>query len=275
MNEPSIITSANNSIIKEVKSLKTKKGRVKAQAFLLEGSRLVLEAVHSGAKIKYLIVSDTYVEKGEALDEKMLIIKAIQISNKLFMQVSEIDSPQGIMAVAEIPQHNEHVLLSSASRVIALENIQDPGNLGTIIRTSDACGFDAVIVSKDSVDIYNPKVIRSTMGSVFHIPVLGVDDFYETLRIIKENGLLIVAAHTRNAEPCWKVNLSNNVAIIIGNEGNGISDTLLKLSDSTIMIPMDKRAESLNAAAAASILIYESMRQSRSTQFGIRLQSDI
>lgn len=262
MNEPSIITSANNPIIKEIKGLKTKKGRAKAQAFLLEGSRLVLDAVHSDAQIKYLIVSDTYAEKGEYLSEKIHKIRTIQIPDRLFTNISEIESPQGIMAIAEIPQYDEHNMLEGASRIIALENLQDPGNIGTIIRTSDACGFDAVIVSRDSADIYNPKVIRSTMGAVFHLPVIEVHDFYGTLRIAKEKGLSIAAAHTRKSEPCWKVNLANNIVIVIGNEANRISDKLLGLADSTIMIPMNSRAESLNAAAAASILIYESMRQS-------------
>lgn len=263
MNMPIIITSANNSIIKEVKTLNTKKGRLKAQAFLLEGSRLVFDAFNSGAKIRYFIASDAYVEKTEHLDEKMLRIKTIQIPNKLFMQISETDSPQGIMAVAEFQNYDERSILSSAKRVMILENIQDPGNIGTIIRTSDACGFDAVLVSEDSVDIYNPKVIRSTMGSIFHLPVIATKDFYNALKILKENGLTLVAGHTRHSIPCWEADLSNNIAIIIGNEGNGVSDKLLNYADINIMIPMNKRAESLNAAAAASVLIYESMRQSR------------
>lgn len=267
MIKPFRITSASNQIIKEVRSLHDKKGRVNAKAFILEGTRLVKDAVEAGAKIRYLIISDSFFEKDGYLFEQMPNIKAVQIPDELFNRIGETQSPQGIMAVAEFPVYNQCDILKRVERVIALENLQDPGNLGTIIRTADACGFDAVILSKDSVDPYNPKVIRSTMGSFFHLPVLVVEDFYETLERLKDMGVLLAAAHTRMSLPCWDAKLSKSIAIIIGNEGKGLSEKALELSNISIMIPMAGRAESLNASAAASILMYEAMRQREGTNF--------
>ncbi|NLX63211.1 MAG: RNA methyltransferase [Clostridiaceae bacterium] len=260
------ITSMSNQIIKEVKSLSHKKGRMKAQAILLEGWRLVKDALEWGAKIRYFIVSDSFSQKEELFPLKMSNIKIVQVPDELFSRISETESPQGILAVAEKPVYDKKEILRRIDRVIALENIQDPGNLGTIIRSADACGFDAVLISKDSVDPYNPKVIRSTMGSLFHIPVIVEENFSETLNELKENSFLLAAAHTRDSLPCWQADLSGKVAIIIGNEGNGLSDKVLELSDIAIMIPMPGKAESLNASAAASILIYECMRQKRENE---------
>ncbi|MGI6085303.1 MAG: TrmH family RNA methyltransferase [Acetivibrionales bacterium] len=254
------ITSMSNPIIKEVKSLRSKKGRKVAQAILLEGFRLVKDVLDSGAEIRYFIVSDSFCSKEELFLSQVSNIKSVQVSDELFDRVNDTQSPQGIMAVAKLPMYDEREIIKSARWVIALENLQDPGNLGTIIRSADACGFDAVIMSKDSVDPYNPKVIRSTMGSLFHIPVITVD-IYKALEELKSRNILLAAAHTRDALPCWQTDMSGEVAIIIGNEGNGLSDRIIDIADKTIMIPMIGKAESLNASVAASMLIYECMRQ--------------
>lgn len=268
------ITSMSNQIIKEVRSLSNKKGRMTAQAILLEGYRLVKDALDSGAEIRYLIISDSFFQKEELFLSQMSNIKSVQVPDELFSRISETDSPQGILAVAEKPVYDKKEIISSIKRVIALENIQDPGNLGTIIRTADACGFNAVLLSKDSADPYNPKVIRSTMGSLFHIPVIIEEDFGEALHELKSRNILLVAAHTRDALPCWDTDMSGDVAIIIGNEGNGLSDKILELVDITVMIPMSGKAESLNASAATSMLIYECMRQREKTKFTKVLEND-
>ena len=260
------ITSMSNQIIKEVKSLNNKKGRMKAQAILLEGWRLVKDALDWGAKIRYFIVSDSFSQKEGLFLSKMSNIKTVQVPDELFSRICETETPQGILAVAEKPVYDKKEIFRSIDKVIALENIQDPGNLGTIIRSADACGFDAVLLSKDSVDPYNPKVIRSTMGSLFHIPVIVAENFSETLNELKSNNILLAAAHTRDSLPCWQADLSGKVAIIIGNEGNGLSDKVLEIADITVMIPMPGKAESFNASAAASILIYECMRQKKGSE---------
>jgi len=260
------ITSMSNQIVKEVKSLGNKKGRMKAHAILLEGWRLVKDASDWGVKIRYFIVSDSFFQKEGLFLSKMSNIKTVQVPDELFSRICETESPQGILAVTEMPVYDKKEIIGSIDKIVALENIQDPGNLGTIIRSADACGFDAVLLSKDSVDPYNPKVIRSTMGSLFHIPVIVEENFSETLNELKSNNILLAAAHTRDSLPCWQADLSGKVAIIIGNEGNGLSDKVLELADITVMIPMPGKAESLNASAAASILIYECMRQKRGNE---------
>lgn len=255
------ITSSSNQLMKEIRSLQDKKGRQSSKAVLLEGVRLVVDAYGSGAVIRYFIVSDSFLEKAEPILADFSHPKVIQVPDDLFTRIGETRSPQGLMAVADMPVYNPHDIYQDINRVIALENLQDPGNLGTIIRTADACGFDAVILSNDSVDPFNPKVVRSTMGSLFRLPVLVADDIYHSLDELKRKGLRIASAHIKNALPCWQADLSSNIAIVIGNEGNGLTERMLNMSDLTVMIPMAGRTESLNASAAASILLYESMRQ--------------
>lgn len=259
--EPIRITSVSNPIIKEVRSLYDKKGRQSTQALLLEGLRLVNEVAESGLTIRYFVVSDSFFERTESIFVRFPNIKIIQLPDELFARIGQTQTPQGLMAVMDLPDFNEREIVPKLRRIIVLENLQDPGNLGTIIRTADACSFDAVLLSRDSVDPYNPKVIRSTMGSLFHLPVIIVDDIYETLKTLQTKSIRIVAAHPRNAVPCWQADLSDSVALVIGNEGSGITKKMLNLADLAVMIPMVGRAESLNASAAASILLYESMRQ--------------
>lgn len=255
------ITSASNPVIKEIKSLQDKKGRKSIGAFLLEGFRLVEDAIDSGADIRYFVVSVSSFSKSLTILDKKPQARVIELPDDLFSRVSETMSPQGILAVVSIPADDLKDRLDEFKRVMVLENIQDPGNLGTIIRTADICGFHAVLLSKDSVDPYNPKVVRSTMGSLFRLPVLLMEDIYETLKDLQLRGIRVIAAHPREAAPCWKEDLADQIALVIGNEGNGLSDRLLDLADKRVMIPMEGRAESLNASTAASILLYESMRQ--------------
>lgn len=257
------ITSASNPLIKLIRTLHTKKGRHKEQAIILEGSRLVTDAVKSGAKIQYFIISESFLSNNNNLPDGFPVAKVVLLPDDLFKKTCETDNPQGIMAIAKIPAQNEEGLISQTERIIILENIQDPGNAGTIVRTADAFGFDAVFFSKDSVDPFNSKVIRSTMGSLFHLPVIVCQDIYSTVERIKKRGIMIIAAHPRDAEYCYEADLSGKLAIVIGNEGNGLTERMMELSDKRVMIPMSGGAESLNASSAASILIYESMRQLR------------
>jgi len=263
LTEPIIITSASNRIIKEIRSLHDKKGRQSLKALLLEGSRLVSDAACSGASIRYFVSSESFYEKNGSFFSGYPGKKIICVPDELFSRISETRTPQGVMAVADIPGYDSDSVLMKAGRIVALENLQDPGNIGTIIRSADACGFDAVLLSRDCADPYNPKTVRSTMGSVFHIPVIVAEDFYGALDALKKKGVLLAAAHTRNAMPCWQADRKGDVAVIIGNEGSGITDKIIEISDVTIMIPMEGKAESLNASAAASILIYECLRQKR------------
>ena len=257
------VTSPSNPLFKTLRGLHDKKGRTKERAFILEGMRLVKDAVDSGAVIRLFVASESFARGNRDFLSMCDDRKLVLMPDALFRKTGDTDPPQGIIAVAEIPQRNERDILSRVRRIIALENLQDPGNAGTIIRSADACGFDAVFFSKDSVDPYNPKAVRATMGSLFHLPVIICEDLFKTMEILKSRGVGIVSAEPRDAVPCWEAELSDHIAFVIGNEGNGISEHMLKLSDKKVMIPMSGRAESFNAAAAASILLYESMRQAR------------
>ena len=258
--DPIRITSASNSIIKEIRRLHDKKGRQKSKAILLEGTRLVTEALASEAKIRYFVLSDSFYEKSDGILSEYPDTKAFLVPDELFVRIGETKTPQGVMSAVELPDYDSSMILG-LRRLIVLENVQDPGNLGAIIRTADACGLDGVLLSRDSADPYNPKVIRSTMGSIFHLPVIVAPDIYEALEGLKRYGVKVAAADIRNAVPCWEADLSGNTAIVVGNEGSGISERMLQLADLAVMIPMPGKAESLNASAAASILLYESMRQ--------------
>lgn len=254
------ITSASNTLIKLLRSLHSRRGRQKENAVILEGTRLVADAVKFSAKIRCYILSESFAEKNSSLLKGFPEAKTYLLPDILFRKVCETDNPQGLLAVSDIPSYNDDIL-AEIKRAIVLENIQDPGNAGTIIRSADAFGFGAVIFSRDSVDPYNSKVIRSTMGSLFHIPVIVSNDVYMTLEKLKGYGVKILAAHPRDAELCHKADLSGDIAVVIGNEGNGLSDRILNMADQKIMIPMKGLAESLNASVAASVLLYESMRQ--------------
>lgn len=255
------ITSRANPVVKEIRSLQDKKGRKNKNATVLEGSRLVCDACDSGAEILYIAVSEGFFGKNPSMLSNFSDHKIYVMPDELLKYASDTETPQGITAVVSIPESREAEVLSKARYIIALEGVQDPGNAGSIIRSADACGFDCVIFSRDSVDPYNPKVIRSTMGSLFHLPVIVSHDLYRTLNSLKERKIQIIAAHPRNAVPVWDADLSDNIAIIVGNEGSGLSERMLNFSDNTVMIPMPGKAESINVSAAAAMLMYETTRQ--------------
>jgi TrmH family RNA methyltransferase len=296
-----LIYSSNNMLIKEVKFLKDRKNRkAKGQSFI-EGIRIVEEALLANAEITSLFVSiellnpgknftgdfkggetieiEKYIKRLENTRLASVLSKANQrgysiyaIPDKLFKSISATETPQGILAVIPTKFYNleniiERTLEQSTEfqrnkiSLIILDGIQDPGNMGTIIRTADGAGFNGVILSKDCVDPYNPKVIRSTMGSIFYMPLYLSNNLSVTLNEIKDLGIKIYGAHLEGSVDYYKIDMTGNIAIIIGNEARGISSTSLCAADKLIKIPMPGRLESLNASVAAGILIYESFRQ--------------
>jgi len=255
------ITSNANKVVKDILKLSEKKGRSQLGAYILEGLRLVEEAKTYGAEILYYVFAESLTDRFAGFFETVQDVRIYRFSDDLFKRVSQTETPQGIMAVARTPKYDAAKVIQTLKRCVILENLQDPGNLGTIIRTADACGFDGVVISKGSVDPYNPKVLRSTMGSMFHIPVMVSGNLLEVLSILKERGVRIATAHPRASETIWDAPLGDKIAIVIGNEGNGLSDEMLRASDIRVTIPMPGKAESFNASVAASMFLYESMRQ--------------
>lgn len=239
------IQSDKNKIIKEINSLKLRKNREKLKLFILEGDKLIKEAEDS---ISYIVTSESY--RGN-------IESDYTVSDSLFQKISDTVNPQGVLAVCHI-RENKFKNNDKNPLYILLENIQDPGNMGTIIRTADAAGADGVFLSKGCVDIYNPKVVRSTMGSIFHLPVYTDVDL---TKLLSEINVTSVAAHLKGVKTPYDIDMKKGAAIIIGNEGSGISDELSAKADNLVKIPMPGKAESMNAGVAAAIMIYEALRQ--------------
>jgi TrmH family RNA methyltransferase len=257
-----IIKSNSSKTIKYIKSLQLKKNRDELGKFAIEGEKLLHEALEYGAAVSTVLFSESYsrTDKCSELEKALqrLNIPFNYAEDRLFGEVSETETPQGVIAVIEKPD-NSMVSLFEKSRlcIVLLDEVRDPGNAGTIIRTADACGIDAVMLSKGCVDIYNGKTIRSTMGSMFHIPVIQNVDIIEMLGIFKQKGITSIGADPHSQRSCIGLPEYERAAIIIGNESKGINTSIKALLDMNVSIPMPGNAESLNAGIAAAILMYE------------------
>lgn len=249
------LESLRNKTIKDTIALSTKKERDKTGLFVLEGERLVSE-IDDPDSIEYIIVSESY--DGEIPNTK----NAYLVSDELFAHLSDTVHPQGILAVCHKLKYNiDTAFLSQNPLFVILENLQDPGNLGTIIRTADAAGADAVFLSKGTVDLYNPKVVRSTMGSLFHLPIYTGIDVAEIIYECKKHNIYTLAAHLAGVGTPYAAKLYAPSAILIGNEASGLTPETATMADELVRIPMPGKAESMNASVAAAILIYEAVRQ--------------
>ncbi len=269
------ISSENNDLIKKVKSLKLKKYRELRKEFFVEGARIVKEALMSSAEIKEIIISEKASENEDIAETICMAIKLgcdiYTVSETVFKSISETTNPQGILATIKMADYDlEEMIIAKSIDVckcdkyfVILDEIKDPGNMGTIIRTADAAGFNGVIVSKGCVDVYNPKVLRSTMGSIFHIPINLSQDLSYALKEIKTQNIRVYAAHTKGNLYYYEADMTQSTAIVIGNEAFGISDKTMESADELISIPITGRAESLNASVAAGILMYEPLRQKK------------
>lgn len=236
------ITSINNEYIKEISKLNEKKYRDKSNKYLIEGLHLVTEA------LKYDIIDTIIIREDFSYETD---IKHIIVSNEVMKKLSDNPSIPKIMAVV-----NKKESTISGNKILLLDRLQDPGNLGTIIRSAVAFNFDTIILSNDTVDLYNSKVLRSTQGMLFNINILR-QDLTSVINELKNNNYTIYGTKVDNGNDVKKINNTNKFALIIGNEGTGISDNILKQCDKYLYIKMNNNCESLNAGVAASILMYE------------------
>jgi TrmH family RNA methyltransferase len=257
------IQSSQNNTIKEIKSLQLRKNRDSKGLYFIEGTRFISEALNSGENIEKIIISEKLEDSNKDLIQKIQDrkISCSLVSDKLFAELTDTKTPQGILSVIKKKNYDYNDIVSRGSFIVLLENLQDPGNAGTIIRTADAANASAVILSKGCVDIYSPKVLRSTMGSVFHIPIIEGMNINEAVSDLKSSKYKIIVSHLKGTNNYFEENLKQKCAIIVGNEANGVSEETSALADSLVKIPMPGRAESLNASVAASIMIYEMVRQ--------------
>jgi TrmH family RNA methyltransferase len=257
-----IITSNQNKNIKHIKSLHSKKYRDNLGQYIIEGFKMIEEALEYQKAFYLLLLSEVASKgiEGDALMHKCeeANIPVYLVSEKIFAEVSEMDTPQGILAVLYKQELQvDKVLDKPGFNIIILDEVRDPGNVGTIIRTADACGMNAVVLSKGCVDLYNSKTIRSTMGSMFHIPVFTEVDIIELIVMLKSIDTTVLGADPHSSISCIDIETDGSTVIIIGNEANGLSDEVKAITTQNITIPMLGKAESLNAGIAAAILMYE------------------
>lgn len=212
--------------------------------------------------IQRIYVSEEFLKKEEASVLRGSDFEVME--DRIFRSISDTMTPQGILSVVRRPiYHKEELLACERPFFMVLENIQDPGNLGTILRTAEGAGVTGIFMSRETVDIFNPKTIRSTMGSVYRVPFLYVEDTGSIVREISGKGIRTYAAHLKGTESYDRKDYSSGCAFLIGNEGNGLSDELAAMADEYVRIPMAGQVESLNAAVASAILMYEVQRQRR------------
>lgn len=252
-----MITSSSNSQMKQIVKLhKSARERKKTDSYLVEGLRMFLE-VPPERLIKAYATEAFYEAHRSLFSDKPYEL----VGENVFKAMSDTIAPQGILCVVEKEHWQLDTLLETEKPLfIALENIQDPGNLGTIIRTAEGAGADGIIMSRDTVDIYNSKTVRATMGSIFRVPFVYVEDMVQTVGKLEAAGIRTYAGHLQGLD-MYAEDYTGATAFFIGNEGNGLSKDLADAVSSRIRIPMKGKVESLNAAAAAAVLMYETMRQ--------------
>ena len=257
------IMSPQNTRVKEWAGLQEKKHRDKSNKYIVEGVHLVQEALMAEADVECLAYD---LDKGVPAELKGLLqsvqgMEVIGVTSAIISKCSSTNTPQPVFAIVRKEQHGVEAILSKTdSLVIVLDGVQDPGNVGTIIRSADAAGADGVILGRGCADLYNPKTIRSTMGSMFHLPVVE-GDLSDILPQAADRGAFLVSTSLQGEESCYQHDFHGSQWLLIGSEGKGISAETAQLVDKSIIIPMAGRAESLNAAMAATILLFEAMRQ--------------
>lgn len=266
-----MITSTSNQQMKAVGMLlKKSKERKSTKTFVVEGPRMVVEAPVNALKAVY--VAESYENNADNkavlqnLKDKCEQAHAIYevVADNVFKSISDTQTPQGIMAVVSMPEYSlEQLMNGEKTHLLILESVQDPGNLGTMVRTGEGAGITGVIMNKTTVDLFNPKTIRSTMGSIYRVPFYVTEDLPATMTRLKENGVSLYAAHLKGEHSYDEEDYTQACGFLIGNEGNGLSDEIANLADTYIKIPMEGQVESLNAAISATLLMYEANRQRR------------
>lgn len=262
-----MIESSNNTHIKKIQKLmKNARFRRQEQAFVVEGWKMVAEALeHRLVKAVYLsdCASQEYRKRlamGKlAVPEKDVSVEIV--SDQCFRVIADTMTPQGILAVARMPEYDKKKIFSLPdSALLCLEDIQDPGNMGTMMRTAEGAGMSGLLLSKGCVDLFNPKVVRSSMGALFRVPFIFCEDMSTGVELLKKEGFVTYAAHLEAEQNFMQERYARKTAILIGNEAKGLSDTVSEKADRRLKIPMEGELESLNAAVSAALFMYEVYR---------------
>lgn len=259
-----MITSTANAKIKQVIQWQSKaKERRRDNVYVVEGFKMFEEAPVEQIKEVYLSEeAEKRAQEKKELREKLALTGYETVAGDLFRKMSDTQTPQGILTVLRQPEYRlEELITQRNALLIVLEDLQDPGNLGTIIRTGEGAGITGVIMSARTVDIFNPKTIRATMGSIYRVPFVYVDNLKETLQKLHKQGIHTYAAHLKGNTYYDTFSFRESTAFLIGNEGNGLQKETADMAEEYLKIPMEGQVESLNAAIATSLLMYEAHRQ--------------
>ncbi len=257
-----IISSKDNEFIKHIKKLKEKKYRDLNKEFVIEGIKLIKEALEEKCNIKQIVICDN-CQNSEIIPKELMYeiakYECIYVTDKIFSSISDVNTPQGIMAI--IGRENTEAQINySEDIIVALDDIQDPGNLGTILRTVDSVGINQILVSKGTADCYNPKVVRSTMGAIFRVNIIECNDLEKTLKEIKKHEFELIITSLQTENSIYDIDYNKKV-IVIGNEANGVEQKIQDIADIKAKIPMLGKTESLNASVATGIILYEYVRR--------------
>lgn len=262
------ISSPTNKLIKEVASLKQRKYRDSLGMFVAEGMRIVEECATSAWPVEVCIYTEAAAsrERTRVIIDKLAATKCrmVIVPEDIYNKISDTEQPQGIMAVIKKRQASITQMITQDNilpLIVVLDGIQDPGNAGTIIRTADAAGCTGVIMLKGSADIYAGKTVRATMGSLFHLPVIEGVTPEDLVSELRQSGVTLLATCLQKSDVYYQLDFTKPVAIILGNEGQGVSHELIEAANARINIPLVGQAESLNVAVAAGVIIYEAVRQ--------------
>ncbi len=267
-----IITSRSNPLVKWAASLTEKKGRAAERHFIAEGEKLTREALEAGLPVTHIFLEKSKAEKNAQmlmplLDcEKYADTELVTLSESAFSKISTEKSPQGVICAIKYLDffniidiiYNEAFFADPDERALALYSVRDPGNLGSVIRSAVAFGVDHIILSADSADIYNPKTVRSAMGSLYRTKITVVEDFSSFIKVAQAVGRRVLAAElSEGAKSLDEIELRRDDIVIIGNEGHGIAPEISAICDGSVYIPISKKTESLNASVAAALFMWE------------------
>ena len=257
-----VITSKDNEIVKNIKKLKEKKYRDQENKFIVEGIKMIKEAILENADIDKIVICEECINNG-TIDKELLYEIAkedcVYVTEKVFNTLTDVTNPQGILATIN-KQNSEENISYNEDVIVVLDGIQDPGNLGTILRTVDSVGLLQIILSEKTADPYNPKVVRSTMGAIYRVNIVRSNNVIETLKNMKKHKYEITATSLNTNKSIYDIDYSKKV-IVIGNEANGVSNEVMNLADIKVKIPMLGKTESLNAAVATGVILYEYLRR--------------
>ena len=256
------VTGLQNPVVKAAAELKQKKYRTQNGLYLAEGLRTEEEAVaYKAVETLFYVATDDERTMRLLEDAAAQNIKLVCVSENVMKKIADTETPQGIIAVCKMRQPKLENLLASGKMLLVLDRVGDPGNIGTMLRTADAAGIGGLVLLKGCADIYAPKTVRSSMGSLFHIPVLSGVSEQEFVSAAKKAGYDLLVTCLDGADNLYKADLSGRIAFVMGNEAGGVSESLLAQADKRVYIPMAGRAESLNVAMAAGIVMFEALRR--------------